>query len=196
MYYHGVVNGLVDEKLLDILKDREISSASKRMLVNRIGFNEGDYISLCKYMGEEVYKSHPNNAFNKYIIDNFCFIISDDIEVEKPVYIEDASTMNRFDLMKLRTDNPDKRFSDLIDEYQARYFIPFEKVIAIGIPYHRTPTISNLIKLSNFTYFTPDEYSEFISKIESIAEDYGIPVVDSSNPEFMLEFEERRRAKK
>lgn len=127
MYYHGVINGLVDEKILAIFNDREISSASKRNSTNSIGFNENDYISLCKYLGEEVYKEHTNNAFHRYILNNFCFIISDDIEAETPVFIENASTMNRFELMNMRIKNPNKRFSDIIDERQARYFIPFEK---------------------------------------------------------------------
>lgn len=196
MYYHGVINGLVDKKILSILQDREIRSASKRNSVNSVGFNENDFISLCEYMGEEVYKNYPNNAFSKYIVGNFCFVIADDIDVQKPEFIENASTMDRFALMKLRIEHPEKRFSDIIDERQAHESVPFDKIVAIGIPYKKMPTVSNLIKLSAFTYFTPSEYVEFIGEVERQAASLGIPVVDSSSPEFALTFEENKNVKK
>lgn len=195
MYYHGVINGLVDEKILSILKEKEINSASRRKSTNSIGFNENDYISLCKYLGEETYKEHENNAFHKYILNNFCFIISEDLEVETPIFIENASTMNRFELMNMRIRNPNKRFSDMIDERQVYYVIPLEKIVAIGIPYNKKPVVGNLIKLSSFTYFTPDEYLDFIGKIESMAADLNIPIVDSSDPNFALVFEEKSKTK-
>ena len=67
MYYHGVINGLVKEKILSILKDREINSARSRNINNKIGFNGIDYISICCYFGQDIYNKYHNNAFNKYV---------------------------------------------------------------------------------------------------------------------------------
>ena len=191
MYYHGVVNGLVDKKVLDILEKREISSATRMGLTKRIGFNENDYVSICSNMGEEVYSSGVNNAFNKYIKNNFCFVISDSIEVEKPVYIPDASKMGVLELFNLRRDNPDKRFSDIIDECQVRDFISFEDIVAIGIPYN-LKAHDGYIRLSNFCSLTTDEFVELINKVEEIAGEMGIPVVDSSSLAFGKMFENNK----
>ena len=183
MFFHGVINGLVDQKILQILKDGKIKSAAKRNNINNRGFNEMDYISVCEYLGEDIYKDNPNNAFHKYILDNFCFIISD-IDVEMPIFIKDGATMNRFELIKLKNNNPDKRYSDIIDERQVKDEISLSKVIAIGIPYHPT-MVDGYIKLSSFTFMTPKEYQEFVHKIESYAQGLGITIVDSSNPHFV-----------
>ena len=67
MFFHGVINGLVDQKILQILKDGKIKSAAKRNNINNRGFNEMDYISVCEYLGEDIYKDNPNNAFHKYL---------------------------------------------------------------------------------------------------------------------------------
>ncbi len=194
MYYHGVVNGLVDKKVLDILDKREICSAARLGLTKRIGFNENDYISICSNMGEEVYSTGVNSAFNKYIKNRFCFVIDDSIEVFKPVYIPDASSMGAIELFNLKRNNPDKRFSDIIDEYQAKDFIPFDKVVAIGIPYN-LEVQNGEIRLSNFCTLTVDEFLSLIKKVEDCADRLGIKVVDSSSPEFDLMFEDKKNKK-
>ena len=190
MYFHGVINGLVTKKVLEIIRDREIKSATKRNDVNNTGFNENDYISVCEYLGEDVYDNYPNNAFHKYVLNNFCFVISSDIEVEMPVFIPDASTMNRFDLIKLRRENPDKRFSDIIDERQVKDSIPFDKVLAIGIPYG-LEEVDGFIKLSSFTFLTKEEFQEFIETLERYASTLGIKVFNSSDPSFPLTLKDK-----
>lgn len=187
MYFHGVINGLVNKKVLEILRDQEIKSARKRNDVNNVGFNENDFISICEYLGEDIYADYPNNAFHKYILNNFCFIISNDIDCEMPIFIPNAATMNRFELIKLRRENPKRRFSDIIDERQVRDSIPFDKVIGIGIPYGLEEE-NGFIKLSSFTFLTPDEFQEFIRTIENYAAMLGIKVVNSSDPTFSLTF--------
>lgn len=194
MYYHGVVNGLVDKKVLDILKKREISSAARLGYIKRIGFNENDFISVCSNMGEEVYNTGVNNAFNKYIKNNFCFVIDDSIEVEKPEYIPNASKMGTLELFNLKRNNPNKRFSDIIDEYQVKDYISFDKVVAIGVPYGLKVQDGEII-LSNFCYLKPEEFLELIGKVEKIAEELGIPVVDSSSKEFLTMFDGEKKIK-
>ena len=194
MYYHGVVNGLVDKKVLDILKKREISSAARLGYTKRIGFNENDFISVCSNMGEEVYNTGVNNAFNKYIKNNFCFVIDDSIEVEKPEYIPNASKMGTLELFNLKRNNPNKRFSDIIDEYQVKDYISFDKVVAIGVPYGLKVQDGEII-LSNFCYLKPEEFLELIGKVEKIAEELGIPVVDSSSKEFLTMFDGEKKIK-
>lgn len=191
MYYHGIVNGLVDKKVLNILNSREIKSASRLGYSKKIGFNENDYISICSYLGEEVYAKYPNNAFHKYILNNFCFIIDSSITVEQPVFLENAKSMSVFELFNLKRNNPDKRFSDIIDELQVINYIPFEKVISIGIPYNLEP-INGFIKLSDFCILTSEEFLNLIKTVEEYAQNLGIEVVDSTNPDLGLMFEGKK----
>lgn len=191
MYYHGVINGLVNKKVLDILEKGEISSAARLGLTNRIGFNEDDYVSICVNLGKDEYDKYKNNAFEKYIVNHFCFIINDSIEVEKPVFLENASDMNRGELVRLKLDNPDKRYSDLIDERQVKSFISLENVVAIGIPYN-LQVVDGYVKLSNFCFLTVDEFLSLVSKVEGYAERQGIKIVDSTSPDFNLMFEDRK----
>lgn len=191
MYYHGVVNGLVDKKILSILDKREISSTRRMGISKKIGFNEDDFISICSNMGDEVYSTGVNNAFNKYIVNHFCFVIDDSIKAEKPEYIPDASKMNALDLFNLKRNNPDKRFSDIIDEYQVRDCISFDDIVAIGIPYGLKPKDESIV-LSNFCFLTVDEFMELVKRVEEVAIELGIPVVDSSSLDFKTMFENRK----
>lgn len=189
MYYHGVINGLVDKKLLGILSKKEISSASRMGINKQNGFNEGNFISICKNLGEEVYSKYPNNnAFKKYIVDNFCFVIGEDIKTEEVVFIPNAKNMSAIDLFNLRRNNPDKRFSDLVDEYQAIDHIPLSDVVAIGIPYDRE-VVDGYIKLSPFCILTIEEFNSLVKQVESIAQNLNIKVVNSSTYESLNELE-------
>lgn len=194
MYYHGIVNGLVDKKILNILRDKEIRSASRMGYSKKIGFNENDFISISAYLGEEVYEKHPNNAFHRYILNKFCFVLDDSLPVEQPVFLENAKTMNPIEFFNLKRTNPDKRFSDIIDEVQAKDFIPFDKVVAIGIPYNLQP-VDGFIKLSDFCYLTNDEFLALINTVEEYASSLGITVVDSTNPDLGLMFENKKMQK-
>lgn len=80
MYYHGIVNGLVTDKVVKIFERGEISSTARLGGSKKIGFNENDYISVCVNHGDEVYDKNPNNAFRKYILNHFCFVIDDSVE--------------------------------------------------------------------------------------------------------------------
>lgn len=195
MYYHGVANGLVDKKVLDIFKKGEISSAARVGHTNKIGFNEDDYISVCVNLGEDEATRNFNNAFKKYVINHFCFVINDNITVQKTVFLENADKMSKLELVRLKLDNPDKRFSDFIDEYQVRDFISLENVVAIGIPYGLEP-VDGFVRLSNFCQLTVEEFLDLIGKVEGYAERLDIKVVDSSSPEFGLMFEDNKLSKK
>lgn len=192
MYYHGVINGLVDKKLLSIFERGEISS-SKRMGINKNnGFNEGEFISLCKNLGEEVYNKYPNNnAFNKYIVDNFCFIIDEDISASEVEFIPEAKDMSALDLFNLKRNNKDKRFSDLVDEYQAYDYIPLSHVVALGIPYDKE-VVNGYVKLSSFCMLTVDEFRELIKKVEDKANKLGIKIINSSDYDVITKFESKQ----
>lgn len=194
MYYHGIVNGLVDKKIISILNDKEIKSASRSGYTKKIGFNENDFISISTYLGEEVYEKYPNNAFHKYILNNFCFVIDESIPAIQPVFLENAKTMNPFELFALKRENPDKRFSDIIDERQVKDYISFDKIVAIGIPYNLQP-IDGFIKLSDFCYLTVDEFLKLIKTVEEYASSLNIPIVDSTNKDlgFMFETKENKK---
>lgn len=184
MYFHGVINGMVDKKVLDILTTREIK-ASKKMNSNKmISFNGDEHVSICTYLGDEVYAKYPNNAFYKYIMNHFCFIIRDNIVVEKPIFIEDMCGMNSLEIFNLQKNNPDKRFSDIIDELQVKGNIPFANVMGIGIPYN-LEMINGFIKLSDFCFLTKEEFLNFIKEVEKLASDLGLIIYDSSSPLFI-----------
>ncbi len=193
MYYHGVINGLVDKKILSILNKKEVASATRMGLNKTNGFNEGDYISLCKNLGWHVYQKYPdNNAFNKYIFNNFCFIIDEDIEAKEAVFIPNAKNMKAMDLYFLKRNNPDKRFSDLVDEYQAYGYIPISKVVGVGIPYNKE-VVDGFIILSKFCALTPSEFQELIRQVEKQANELGIKIVDSSDYEALTQFENNKQ---
>lgn len=194
MYYHGIVNGLVSDKVINILENGELSSATRMGESKRIGFNENDYISVCVNLGDDVYENYPNNAFNKYIVNHFCFVIDGSVDAIKTEFIPDAKEMSGFDLNNLRRFNPDKRFSDIVDEYQIRDYVPLDKVIAIGIPYG-LEEVDGLIKLSNFCFLTRDEFETFIKQVEEMASDNGLEVVDSTSKEFSNMFENMGKEK-
>lgn len=183
MYYHGIINGIVPDKVIRILESGEISSATRMGASKKIGFNENDYVSVCKNLGEEVYADYPKNAFKKYVVNHFCFIIEDSIDAEAVEFIPDAEKMSAFELHKLKLANPCKRFSDIVDEYQVRDYIPLDKVIGIGIPYS-LDEVDGYIKLSNFSFLTREEFDSFIKKVERMAYDKGLKVFDSSIDSF------------
>lgn len=192
MYYHGVINGLVDQKIVGMLTEGEIKSASKRNDGYNNGFNDMDYISVCEYLGEDVYESHPNNAFHTYVANHFCFIMSDDIEAQEPSLLSREETSDRFGLMRRRLQHPEERFSDLIDERQIRDTVPVDKVIAIGIPYNLEAK-DGFVKLSSFSYLTMEEFANLVHFVEELASSLGIDVVDSSDPGFPRVLQNRRR---
>lgn len=180
MFYHGVVNGLVRNKILKILEQQEISSASRMEYSKQIGFNENNYVSVCVNLGNEVYSEYPNNAFNSYIINHFCFVIDDSITAEPTEYLADIRNMGPFELNNLKRQNPNKRYSDIIDEYQVKDYIHLSKVIAIGIPYN-IPENDGFIKLSDFCYLTREEFDELVREVEDIANSLGLKIVDSTS---------------
>ena len=79
-YYHAVDSF---ENFIKILNDGEIKSA--RLLGKTIekdylnlGLNGLDYICLCNKLNKYVL---GYNSFESFIVDSYCFIISDDIDV-------------------------------------------------------------------------------------------------------------------
>lgn len=192
-YYHGVVNGLVNDKVVKIFESGEIASAARLGGSKRIGFNENDFISVCVNLGDEVYDKHSNNAFRKYILNHFCFVIDENVVAEKTEYIPDAEKMSAFLLHNLKMSNPDKRFSDIIDEYQIRDYVPLEKVVAFGIPYNLEEK-DGFIKLSNFCYLTREEFDSFVRMVEGMARDINLKVLDSSSDDFGEYFNNRSKS--
>jgi len=155
--------------------------------------DEKEEILLLKQVGFNNYKN-LKIILKKLIIFNiiiftFSILIFDIIVL----IINKAFTFN-IELFNLKRDNPDKRFSDIIDEYQAKDFIPFDKVVAIGIPYN-LEVQNGEIRLSNFCTLTVDEFLSLIKKVEDCADRLGIKVVDSSSPEFDLMFEDKKNKK-
>jgi hypothetical protein len=161
-YYHGTSL----DHLISILESREIKC---RRLLNEgplkykhkkysgPGYNGLDYVSICKPNNES---SDSYSAFNIFIVNHFCLIISDTVSAVKTI------TCAPFINQALGDEYNGLRYSDLKDEWQVKTRITLDNVVGIAIPFQRVD--HNLYDLRKIKYLL------------QLAKDYDLPVIDSS----------------
>lgn len=137
------------------------------------GANGYEYISVCNknnYFDE-------NDAFNVFVVDSYCFIISDEVDAIKTINITEDGNHDKYrkEYRKFLLDNSnsDLRFSIMPDEYHVKTSIPLDKIIGIGFPFKRTSK-KEIEYLFNLSY------------------QLNLAVVDTGNPLFIEDFESNR----
>lgn len=170
-YYHGIDSFRI---FMKILSDGEIKSA--RLLGKTIdkdylnlGLNGLDYICLCNKLGKYVL---GYSSFESFIFDEYCFIISDDIDVIKPVLFE-WNKDEDYLIAKSKALNEGIQLSPFIDEYRVKYRITMDKIIGIGIPFDKKYIDSN----------------EEVKQIIAVAQALNLDIVDSSDEFFIEKYE-------
>lgn len=187
-YYHGIRNISDVNTVLEIFKSGGIKSKRMQNRSYKIGFNGVDYVSVCNKVSGEEYKNFSNNAFKKYIINRFCFIIDDTITAVRPKFIGDAINWNRIQLIKLITSDSNIRFTDMIDEWQIKDEIPLSYIIGIGIP---VKEINNFLSLHQENAIKRN-IRKIIDAIIEYAINLNLDIVDSSNDSFIEEYESKK----
>lgn len=176
-FYHGIRTDV--NRLLQILTSGGIKS--KRLLgLSGFGYNEADYVSLCKKYPSREYKEYGErtNAFYTYTFNSFCLIISDDIPAFK-LGLDDVG-FNSLDRGVLGV-----RVSDMFDEWQVKDQIPLSSIIGIGIP---------IKGLKHMMGGSAKEEFETLRKVLLLAHALGLDIVDSSNPKFVEQYERKKLA--
>jgi len=137
-YYHGLgeafYRGDSLNRILKILKTGGIKC--KRLLglpnIYESTCNGMDYVSVCKKYPPEDYKSTTmDNAFYTFVQDNFCFIISNEIDAIKTTPAGKIKWNLYSDSMLTDKRN---RISDMFDEWQVYQEIPLFMIVGVGIP--------------------------------------------------------------
>lgn len=183
-FYHGIRNGIsAPDKVLDIFKTGGIKSKRLQNRSYRIGFNGPDYVSVCRKGNFEDYESGKNNAFYNYILNSFCFIISDEVDAIKGEYTPDVIEWERFELAKFMTMYPERRITDMFDEWQVRDEIKFSHIIGIGIP---------LRWISTMKHEGWSEITTLARQIINLASSLGLDIVNSSMPNFVEQYEKEK----
>lgn len=173
-YYHGVDSFRI---FMKILSDGEIKSA--RLLGKtldedylNLGLNGLDYICLCNKLNKYVI---GNNSFESFIADSYCFIISDDIDVIKPVTFEWNDDLDYLEA-KSKALNEGIQLSPFVDEYRTKYRITMDKIIGVGIPFDKK-------------YI---DFEEEARQIIAIAQALDLDIVDSSDEFFIEKYESKK----
>ena len=179
-YYHGTDK----ENFLSILKTGEIKC--RRLLdennieIDRTcrltlpGCNGLEYISLCNTNDKSFIDKE--SAFSVFIVNHYCFIISDEIDAIKTIYRYDNDSMKRYNKEYNKylkdADSTEIRFSIMPDEYQIKERIPMNKIIGIGFPFwHYRNNLDELNRIFDLSY------------------ELNLDVVNTANPYFIDEYE-------
>ena len=140
-------------------------------------FNGRDHISVCKkFSAKEYYIRGLYNmpkAFPWYIIEGFGLILSDDIEAEKTEFY--VKKNNKYDIGAIRkfvSEHPEKRWSDMFDEYQVEGSIGIDKFKAVFLPINYLKQV----KIAN--------YQKYLLNIIDKIDKYNLDVIDSCNKKF------------
>lgn len=175
LFYHGMQprrSSLCKIKtMLEIIDSGSLKS--NRLLGNNLthGYNGLDYISVCSR--EKIYKyfKKEESAFNLFIKNNFCFILSGDISVIKPKYLDWNCFEHYDDLVNYINSFPGAQFSDLFDEWQVKDEIPLDYVVGLGLPLQSLSKIYNL----------DDKMMKEIERLYMFARTFGWDIVDSDS---------------
>ena len=179
-YYHGTEK----ESFLSIIETGEIKC--RRLLVEsnikldrtwRLslpGCNGLEYISLCNTNEKSLIDK--DSAYRTFIVNHYCFIISDEIDAIKTIYRYDNDSMKRYKKEYNKylkdVDSTEIRFSIMPDEYQVRGKITMNKIVGIGFPFwHYRNNLDELNKIFDLSY------------------KLNLDAVDTANPYFIDEYE-------
>lgn len=145
------------------------------------GYNGFEYISLCRLTDTS---SNAESAYDVFIKNSFCLIISDDIPAVKTFDVNDKKLMEKYRKEKLEfslnKNTSELRFSDMQDEWQVKTFIPLDKIIGIGIP------------LRYFRYVKSKNEIKKVNSILEIAYILGLDIVDTSEYKFAYAYEQEK----
>lgn len=137
IFYHGIfpnIPCIAITKMIEIIQSGAIKSRRLQGVTSEFGFNGDDYISICSKEDEKEYSKYPINAYDRYISNSFCFIISDDIPAIKVRYIEVYNDFDFETILERMIEKPEQRYSDMFDEWQVKDEINLNHIIGIGIP--------------------------------------------------------------
>lgn len=190
LFYHGMQprrSSLCKIKtMLEIIDSGGLKS--NRLLGNNLaqGYNGLDYISVCE--GERFYKYlvRKESAFKLFIKNNFCFILSSDISVVKPKYLNWNHFKHYSDLVNYMNLFPDYQFSDLFDEWQVKDEISLDYVIGLGLP------LKSLIR----THILDVKITKELEHLYMLARLFNWDIVDSSSFFSLYNYEKRKVKKK
>ncbi len=174
LFYHGMQPRRTTlckiRKMLEIIDSGGLKS--NRLLDNNLahGYNGLDYISVCSREKFYKYFKKEESAFNIFIKNNFCFILSNEIGAIKTVYLDYDKIKDYNDLVEYKNLFPNQQFSDLFDEWQVKDEIPLSYILGIGLPF------KNLSKMKVWDY----ETLEGIKQLYLFAKLFNWDIVDSS----------------
>lgn len=126
--YHGVRFDEDHKKFESILRDKKIKCANKtdfHYIEYSDNCNEGEYISLINYTGEEY-----DLEFKTFIEENTSFIISPKLNPLKCKYLP----FDEWYKIKEKLPTTKHRYSYARNEYQHPDYIPFEYIVGILYP--------------------------------------------------------------
>ncbi len=183
-FYHGVTGSFVSIPLvLEILKTGGLKCKSLFGKEPR-GYNGLNYVSVCKKYPPEDYKSTTmDNAFYTFVQDNFCFIISNEIDAIKTTPAGKIKWNLYSDSMLTDKRN---RISDMFDEWQVYKEIPLSAIIGIAIPVQcLAPTLKDF----------PSDCNTIKSfrKLLELANELGLDIVDTNQRGFVEEYERKKQ---
>lgn len=179
-YYHATYDLL---SFIDILKDKGIKCL--RLLgmtiehdLDKLALNGLDYICLCNKLVnyEDIF---GENSFEQFILDSFCFIVSNEINVIKPKVINWTDVYKYMAIKKeVNSDtNQNLQVSIYADEYRAKNIITMDMILGIGLPFEYKYTKEDLTLLRQSLV---------------LAQSLGLDIVDSSDEYFIEKYESRK----
>ena len=179
-FYHGV-NGLsVIRRFWDIINDGEIKCRRKLGCGTSYSFHGFVYVCVCTKEADELYKKYEENAFYDYIVNHITFVIRK-VDAIKPKLISECD--EEIDLRHLVFKNNNERYTTLFDEWQVQNSIDLSDVVAIAIP------LSNV--QDGMFGLEKEEYQDFIIDVKTVAETLKMDLLDSSNPKFADNYENK-----
>ena len=178
-YYHGTdersffkIIETGEIKCRRLLEEEEIY-IDKTCRLDLPGCNGYEYISLCnKLLNPE--PPYYDSAYYTFILNHYCFIISDEVDAIKTIYRYDDSVIKlyeeEYDYYIHNDFGGDVRFSIMPDEYQVKTKITMDNIIGIGFPFKRLN-------------------KEQIDLLFDLSYKLNLDVVDTSYPLFIEEYE-------
>ena len=190
-FYHGIKEGKMCfippvqciDKMIKIIESGGLKSSSQLGKTRAHTYNGLDYISLCRIEDMNEYCKHNPTAFFHFIFVNFCFVISDEVEALKTKQLDTSMYRDYFELECI-IQASNERYSDMFDEWQVYKEIPLKYIIGIGIP---------SIVVNRFKY--DSEFMTKLEKLENIAQELNLDIVDTSSVEAIEEFEKNKKEK-
>ncbi len=175
-FYHGT---LEIDTLIKILLSGSIKS--RRLLNYDIPgyFNTEDYVSLCRKIDDLTYYDEYRNSFESFIENNFCLIISNEVNAIKTEYYDSSKTILWTEIVNFLHEHEDVRYSDLIDEWQVKDEISLKYIIGIGLPF----TKINMECLKDNSLF------DKVIIVLLIARCLGLKVINTEEDNFIEKFE-------